>query len=175
MQTHIRDFLSARLNAARRICSADAATLYALSDDTKSLTFFMRSKSDEMPKGGVSLFDRDGQPNMFNVCTYAFHKSETVVIDDVYAETRFDLSGTQEFDVQTGYLTQSVITVPLSTPDGEPIGVLQMLNMVDAVTGKPSKFGSEEKKYLEKRADEFTSLIMASKRKPQENAGRFQS
>ena len=52
--------------------------------------------------------------------------TETVIIDDVYSETRFDLSGTRRFDMESGYRTFSMLCVPLVAHGGEVLGVLDM-------------------------------------------------
>ncbi|WP_437965541.1 SpoIIE family protein phosphatase [Sorangium sp. So ce260] len=51
-------------------------------------------------------------------------KRQTVVVDDCYADPRFN----PEIDRRTGYHTKSLITVPLIGLDDKLVGVLQMLN-----------------------------------------------
>src|SRR5512133_1478291 len=79
------------LMAAKRICNADAATLY-LKTDGGGLRFALRSRSDSLPSTEIPLIDpHTGRPDERHVCTHvALHKC-SVLIDDVYAETRFDL------------------------------------------------------------------------------------
>ena len=47
-----------------------------------------------------------------------------VAVPDAYADQRFN----PEIDRQTGYHTRNLFTLPLITPDGQLIGVLQVLN-----------------------------------------------
>jgi hypothetical protein len=72
-----------------------------------------------------------------------------VVIDDVYAETRFDLSGTKRFSEESGFRTVSMLTVPLSPQEGEVIGVLQLLNATDPATGAVIPFAPDIAGYVE--------------------------
>ncbi len=50
-----------------------------------------------------------------------------IVVPDAYADPRFN----PEIDKRTGYRTRNMLTLPLITPDGEVIGVLQVLNKLD--------------------------------------------
>jgi len=75
--------------------------------------------------------------------------NQTVVIDDVYAETRFDLSGTKRFSEESGFRTVSMLTVPLSPQEGEVIGVLQLLNATDPATGAVIPFAPDIAGYVE--------------------------
>ena len=50
-----------------------------------------------------------------------------VIVADAYADARFNA----EIDKRTGYRTRNLLTLPLITPDGEVIGVLQVLNKRD--------------------------------------------
>lgn len=47
-----------------------------------------------------------------------------IVVPDAYADSRFN----PEIDKKTGYQTRNLLTLPLVTPDGQMIGVLQLLN-----------------------------------------------
>ena len=47
-----------------------------------------------------------------------------IVVPDAYADPRFN----REIDRQTGFRTRNMLTLPMTAPDGEVIGVLQVLN-----------------------------------------------
>ncbi len=49
------------------------------------------------------------------------------VVQDAYADSRFN----PEIDRKTGYRTRNMLTLPLTTPDNELIGVLQLLNKLE--------------------------------------------
>jgi len=83
------------------------------------------------------------------VAPYVAIHNQTVVIDDVYAETRFDLSGTKRFSEESGFRTVSMLTVPLSPQEGEVIGVLQLLNATDPATGAVIPFAPDIAGYVE--------------------------
>ncbi len=48
----------------------------------------------------------------------------TVNLEDAYTDKRFDYS----FDKLTGFLTRSLLTMPLRNPEGKIIGIIQLLN-----------------------------------------------
>ena len=62
--------------------------------------------------------------NTSGVAGYVFTSGEGVIIHDAYSDPRFNRS----VDEQTGFLTQSILCVPIKTAKGEIIGVAQTLN-----------------------------------------------
>ena len=68
----------------------------------------------------IRLLNNDG------VIGAAFQTGRSIIIDDAYADPRFNPS----IDHETGYLTKSVLCVPLCTAKGDVIGVAQALNKV---------------------------------------------
>ena len=53
------------------------------------------------------------------------------MIDDIYRETRFDVSGTKRFSDASGLRVVSLLCVPIRPRGGEVIGVLQLMNAQD--------------------------------------------
>jgi adenylate cyclase len=62
--------------------------------------------------------------NNSGVAGHVFTAGEGVIIDDAYADPRFN----RTIDEQTGFVTKSILCVPISTAKGEIIGVAQALN-----------------------------------------------
>ena len=137
------------LMAGKRICNADAATLY-LKTEGGGLRFALRSRSDSLPSTEIPLIDpHTGLPDDRHVCTHvALHKC-SVLIDDVYAESRFDLGGTRHFDLESGYRTVSMLAVPMAPRGGEVIGVLQFINATDRESGKVTAFSRQDASFVE--------------------------
>jgi HD-GYP domain-containing protein (c-di-GMP phosphodiesterase class II) len=130
------------LAGARDISHCAAATLF-LRSERDTLVIAMRTNEWPLPITEIPLFNADGSPNHeFVVCCAALH-NETILIDDVYAETRFDLSGTKRFSEESGFRTISMLVTPLSPRDGEVTGVLQLLNALDPETGAVTAFPPE--------------------------------
>lgn len=67
--------------------------------------------------------------NTHGVVGYAYTHGEGVIIDDAYADERFD----RTIDRQTGFRTHRILCAPVRTVKGEVIGVVQMLNRKEGV------------------------------------------
>ncbi|MCM2328975.1 MAG: HD domain-containing protein, partial [Lysobacter sp.] len=63
-------------------------------------------------------------------------------------------SGTRNFDKRTGYRSTSFLTVPMKNHEGEIIGVLQLLNAIDAATGEVTVFSDEDRRLAESLASQ---------------------
>lgn len=123
------------LGEGRHLLNCDGGTMYMVTDHG-TLRFEMRTRSDTLPAQEIPLHDAaTGRPNENYASVYTALHNCSVRIDDVYAEKRFDLSGTRAFDKASGYRTVSMLTVPIAPRGGTPIGVLQFMNAIDAVSG----------------------------------------
>jgi adenylate cyclase len=69
----------------------------------------------------IRLLDTEG------IAGVAFQTGESIIVADAYADPRFH----PKTDQETGYLTKTVLCVPLLTAKGEIIGVAQALNKCD--------------------------------------------
>ncbi|CAN5400932.1 hypothetical protein BH09PSE5_BH09PSE5_02010 [soil metagenome] len=119
----------------QRLLNCDGGTLYLVTDK-KTLRFAMRTKDDELPSMEIPLVNAaSGLPNLDYVSTNVANNNRSVLIDDVYTETRFDLSGTRRFDAESHYTTVSMLTVPMAPRHGDVIGVLQFINAKDMHSG----------------------------------------
>jgi HD-GYP domain-containing protein (c-di-GMP phosphodiesterase class II) len=128
--------------SARQLTNCDAATLYVVTEN-RTLRFAVRTRDDNLPAVEIPLIDEHGKENRRFVSTYVALSNQPVVIDDVYKETRFDLSGTRSFDARTSYRTVSMLALPLAPREGEVIGVLQLMNALHPDTGQVVPFSAE--------------------------------
>jgi HAMP domain-containing protein len=139
---------------AQRITSADAGSLYLKTEDNQLKFVIMRNESLRMALGGttgkavslrtVPLVDEQGNPNHNHIASYCAVTGKRVALADAYTTTEFDLSGTRAFDVETGYHSQSFLTMPLKDLAGEVIGVLQLINAQDPETQQVVPFEEDE-------------------------------
>ncbi|MBB1074751.1 response regulator [Rhodoferax sp. 4810] len=131
------------LQESRKLLHCDGATLYLVTDDN-TLRFAHRTRDDRLPAEEISLFNFDtGLPEERFVSTYVALHNLPVLIDDVALETRFDLSGTRQFDEKTGYKTISLLTVPMASITGDVMGVLQFFNALHPQTGAVIPFDTD--------------------------------
>jgi len=124
----------------QRLLHCDAASMYLVTGQ-KTLRFAMRTRIDDIASDEIPLYDPEtGQPVEHYVSTRSALQKKSILIDDVYRETRFDLSGTRQFDAHSGYRTVSMLTVPMAPRGGEVVGVLQFINKLDPRTGAITPF-----------------------------------
>ena len=146
------------LLAAKQITRADGGTLYRRHASDPHLLHFeiIRTDSLKIAMGGttgvkipfepIALHDPEGQENTTMVAAYAVLRDRTVNIADAYREEGFDFSGTKAFDTRTGYRSQSFLTVPMKNHEGDIIGVLQLINAKDPITGAPGPFSETDER-----------------------------
>ena len=155
------------LLAAKAITHADGGTLYRVSEDQKSLRFeIVRTDSLSIAFGGATgapisakfkalpLYREDGAANNSLVAAYSAIHAETVNIADAYTAEGFDFSGTRNFDLVTGYRSQSFLTVPMKNHEHEIIGVLQLINAIDPDSGKVCVFSEADQQLAESLASQ---------------------
>jgi len=169
-ERNIDRLLEQILLAAKTITRADGGTLYRVNADSTALHFeIVRNSSLGIALGGTSgnpinfpdlpLRNERGEPNDAMVAAYAAMHAITVNIADAYNEAGFDFSGTRKFDERTGYRSQSFLTVPMKNHEGEIIGVLQLINSIDAPTGQVTPFSCAEQRLVESLASQAAIAI----------------
>ena len=127
----------------QELLHCDGATIYFVTE-AKTLRFALRTRDDALPSAEIPLYDAaTGKPNEKYVSTWVALNQTSVLIDDIYREQRFDLSGTRLFDEKTHYRTVSMLTVPMAPRGGDVIGVLQFINAMDPKTGSIVPFSND--------------------------------
>jgi len=123
------------LDITRRISSMDSldAVLNALVEMTTSELNAERGSLFLNDPETSELYSRVAQGNFqreirilntSGVAGHVFTSGEGLIIHDAYADERFNRS----VDEQTGFMTHSILCVPIRTAKGEIIGVAQTLN-----------------------------------------------
>jgi HD-GYP domain-containing protein (c-di-GMP phosphodiesterase class II) len=172
------------LAEAKRIVCADGGTLYIRTDDDQLEFEIMLNDTLNLHTGGTSgvpvilpplpLYNKVGEPNLDKVAVCAAIRGQTINIPDAYTNTEFEFSGTRAFDKQTGYRSQSFLTVPMKNHEGEVIGVLQLLNALEPVTKEISVFGDSEQELVESLASQ-AAVALSNQRLIQEQRCLFEA
>jgi len=160
----INRLLEGILSAAKTITRADGGTLYRVTEE-KTLRFeIVRTTSLAFHLGGttgtpvpfypIHLISKEGKPNHSMVAAYAALTGITVNIPDAYTAEGFDFSGTRNFDKKTGYRSKSFLTVPMKNHENEIIGVLQLINAADPVSGEIVPFSPSDQRLAESLASQ---------------------
>ena len=157
-EKNINRLLEIIVDEARNLTNADAGTLYIMSDDETELQFaIIQNNSLNIRMGGtggvitwpnVNLINKDGRANQANVSAYAAISGKTINIADVYHVQGFNFEGAKQFDKKTGYRSKSMLVSPLRNHENDIIGVLQLLNALDPITGEIIKFSLESQEII---------------------------
>lgn len=141
------------LLGAKELTGADGGSLYVVKD--RQLIFaLVHTTSLGLHMGGtsgtainfppLSLDEPDGEPNRRMVVTRAVNEDSIFNIPDAYNDHDFDFAGTRAFDARTGYRSQSLLAVPMKDHEQQIIGVLQLINATDAVSGRVGPFSAAD-------------------------------
>ncbi len=112
------------------------------------------TSGNPIPFPPLPLRTESGEENNSMVAAYAAIHQETVNIADAYVAEGFDFSGTRKFDESTGYRSQSFLTVPMKNHENEIIGVLQLINSIDAGTKNVVPFSAADQRLAESLASQ---------------------
>ena len=116
------------LTKGREITRSDAGSLYVV-ETTPEGQRCLRFKQAQNDSVHVEFSESTLPISADSVAGYVALAGEILMIDDVYAlpadsPFRFNTG----FDEKVGYRTTSMLVVPMKTPGGETIGVLQLIN-----------------------------------------------
>jgi HD-GYP domain-containing protein (c-di-GMP phosphodiesterase class II) len=152
------------LLGAKELTNADGGTLYTVTDEGKLKFEIMRTQSLNIAMGGTTgkaipfpplpIYLSDGMPNINMVAAYSVVNDKTVNIPDAYLTEGFDFSGTRKFDEKMGYRSQSFLTVPMKNHENEIIGVLQLINAIDTMSGGIVAFSEAHQRLVESLASQ---------------------
>ncbi len=156
---NLNQLLQEILDCMMKLAHCDAGTLYLKEGDYLHFRI-MRTISKGICVGG------DGQkPDMKpvplrkdHVCAYAFLKNKVVSITDVKNSKKYDFSGPAKYDKETGYDTRSMLVVPMYNQKQEGLGVLQLINAMDA-DGHVCAFSKEMELILQSVASQAAIAI----------------
>jgi HD-GYP domain-containing protein (c-di-GMP phosphodiesterase class II) len=116
------------LSKARELARADAGSLYLL-DEIEGEGDVLRWKLAQNDSLDVSFVEKVLPITRRSLAGYVAMTGETLVIDDAYnlpADAEYSIN--RSFDEENGYLTKSLLVLPMSNHAGDIIGVLQLIN-----------------------------------------------
>lgn len=111
-----------------QLLNAERASFFLVEDD--SLVLRVAEHLKEMGEVRIPLGS--------GIAGAAAASGKTIRIDDAYADPRFN----PEVDKQTGYRTQSILSLPIKDSQGDVFAVAQLLNRRD---GQPFDDGDEQR------------------------------
>ena len=145
----IRDYdilLERVLLEARHVVHADAGSIYVKEGDVISIKFAHNdTKQKSLPPGEKQAYPHFSIPvSDKTISGYVAMTGELLNIPDVYKLPRgLPFSYNTEYDAKVHYKTTSMLTVPLKTQNNIVLGVIQIINSMDA-GGKIKAFSRED-------------------------------
>ena len=170
-ERNLPTLLNLIIEEGMRITNSDGGTLYLATDDNRLAFEIMKTKSLGTDMGGISktpipehiypvkLYTPEGQPNHHNVSAYVGLTGKTLNIPDAYECTDFDFSGAKGFDQRFGYRSKSFLTIAMKNHENDLIGVLQLLNASEPVTGEIIPFSEDMQNLIESLASQAAVAI----------------
>ena len=125
------------LKNAMELSSADAGTIYSITDNQQLAFDTVLNTSLDIHLGGTSnnainLPNIDiftfGQVNTSAMVAIAAANGEVINVEDVDECENYDFSAAKAMDEHIGYRTDSVLTIPMKNHQGELNGVIQLIN-----------------------------------------------
>ena len=151
------------ITTSMKLTNADGGTLYRLVDGQQLEFSILHNRSLHVRMGGKSgrrdlplpiPLLKQGADNYSHVACHAVLTGKTINIPDAYLNEDYDFSGTRASDAKLGYRSQSFLSVPLKNNDSDIIGVLQLINAQDPVTGQVIAFSPTASQYAEALASQ---------------------
>jgi HD-GYP domain-containing protein (c-di-GMP phosphodiesterase class II) len=150
---HIRDLntlLDSLLYETRSLTNSDAGSIFLVE---KQKLLFSYVQND-------SLFRKDFLSNRYiytnnaidinekSIAGYVASTSESLLIDDAYRiKPSYPFSFNPYFDQISSYRTVSMLIVPIRTSKNDMVGVLELINRLDA-SGAPIPFTEDQRFYI---------------------------
>ena len=128
--TDPRELLERVLTEARRLVRAEAGSLYVMREQKLR---FAACQNDRLPLPEITqkLVAKNVSVSSDSLAGFVGSTGRVVNVPDAYELTPgapFRLN--RDFDAATGYRTKSVLGLPLMCPDGQCVGVLELINRV---------------------------------------------
>ncbi len=169
-QSDLDALLNQILDAAQTLTNADGGTIYLVRQQqlefaiirNNSLGIHLGSGGGVLAHGPIPMYLPDGSPNLATVSASAAIAGKTINIADAYDESEFDFSGTRRFDALNGYQSRSFLTVPMKDHEAKVIGVLQLINALDEVSGKIIRFDLDDQYLVESLASQ-AAVVMTNR------------
>ena len=116
----VDDLVEQALLTAIDVVQAEAGCVLLADQESKQLVFYHSVGEMAPPSGTAFPWDQ-------GIAGSVFQSGEAVVVRDVKRDSRHFTT----IDAATGYMTRDMIALPLKRWEGEPVGVLEVMNKRD--------------------------------------------
>jgi len=142
--------LESILTNARKFVNADAGSIYICNDNILDFTYTQNDTLQKrLPPGEKLIYSTFSMPiNTDSIAGYVATTGQLLNIPDVYhLPANVPYSFSKKYDESTGYITRSVVTLPLKNTRGKILGILQIINAKDE-NGDIIPFSSEDESLM---------------------------
>jgi len=150
-QVNDLDILMERvLTEARHFVNADAGSIYIRDEDSLQFTYTQNDTlQKKLPPGEKLIYSTFSIPvDKKTIAGYVAATGETLNLPDAYKiEDTCPYQFNKKFDEASGYLTRSILTFPLNTPNNRILGVLQIINAQDG-EGRVVPFSKNDERMM---------------------------
>jgi len=161
------------LSECQQITCCDGATLYLREEDeagarldyamihNKSLGLNQNfCEAGQSALAPIRILDTDSDDQQAqSIAAYCALQGKSVRVEDVYASTRFNNSGIRAFDELFDYRTRSVLTVPVLKPGGKLLGVIQLVNPRNPLSGTVAHYSESQVAIIEALAALLATIL----------------
>jgi len=127
------------LQSAQDIAHCERAVLF-LRTEHHTLTQVIATGLDAPVVDDIPLLQADGQAHDKGVVPYVVLNGKTIVTDDPWRASEFNLSESQQPSSLSGFHVRSTLNVPMHASDGKVIGMIQLLNALTPHSQLPTQF-----------------------------------
>lgn len=168
---------SSILNECQQITHCDGATLYLLEEDEAGprLDYAMIQNnslglSQKFCEPGqsaltpIQIHDTDSDNNQtHSIAAYCALQGKSVCVEDVYSSNQFNISGIKSFDDLFDYRTRSVLSVPIIKPNKRVLGVIQLVNPQNPLSGTVAHYSDSQISIIEALAALLATILESAK------------
>lgn len=153
------------LGEARAFTNCDAGSIYVKEGDTLRFSYAQNNTMQKrLPPGRKLPYSTFSVPIDNNsIAGYVAANDILLNIADVYElDSSYPFSFNRSYDDRTGYRTRSMLTIPLKNFRGDIIGVLQLINAMDA-SGEVIHFVQDEENIIVYFANNAANAVERAK------------
>ncbi len=125
----VQNLLDLILRTSRQITSSDAGSLYLVEENENTGEKMLRFTLTQNDSVAVPFKESTVPIDSSRICSYVALTGESLALTDAYhLPPGVPFGFSRDFDGKIGYRSMSMLAVPMKTPKGEVVGVLQLIN-----------------------------------------------
>ncbi|HKC23550.1 MAG TPA: GAF domain-containing protein, partial [Thermoanaerobaculia bacterium] len=117
-EIQLEPLLADILKRASEVTEAERSSFFAYDEASRTLSILV---SEDLARGGLRV------PLGVGIAGYVAETREPLNVPEAYADPRFN----PQSDLQSGFVTRSILCAPVLSHTGRLIGVIQVLNKID--------------------------------------------